>query len=69
MDKLAVWIGPVQVLRDGLPTDYAEAEAAAVMREHDITVRVALGVGEGEAVFWTSDLSHDYVSINADYRT
>lgn len=67
--ELAVWLGPVQVLRGGLPTDYAEEDAAAVMRAHDITVRIALGEGGGEAVFWTSDLSHEYVSINADYRT
>jgi glutamate N-acetyltransferase/amino-acid N-acetyltransferase len=39
------------------------------MRKPEFTITVNLGDGPGEALFWTSDLSHDYVSINADYRT
>jgi glutamate N-acetyltransferase/amino-acid N-acetyltransferase len=39
------------------------------MKQAEITVRVALGRGAAEATVWTCDLSHAYVSINADYRS
>jgi glutamate N-acetyltransferase/amino-acid N-acetyltransferase len=39
------------------------------MKQAEITVRVDLGRGSAEATLWTCDLSHDYVSINADYRS
>jgi glutamate N-acetyltransferase/amino-acid N-acetyltransferase len=39
------------------------------MRGAEITVRVGLGRGEASATLWTCDLSHEYVSINADYRS
>lgn len=68
-DQLCIWIGPVQVLNNGLPAVYEEADAAAVMKARDITIRIRVGDGRGECRFWTSDLSHDYVTINADYRT
>ncbi len=53
----------------GMPTDYAEADAAAVMAAAAITVHLVCGDGPGEAVIWTCDLSYDYVKINGDYRT
>jgi glutamate N-acetyltransferase/amino-acid N-acetyltransferase len=59
----------LQVLAAGQPTDYVEAYAADIFAAHDISVRLQLGEGEGRATVWTCDLSHDYVSINADYRT
>ena len=49
--------------------DYAEADAAAVMKQKDIRIVIKVGEGPGFARFWTSDLTHDYISINADYRT
>jgi glutamate N-acetyltransferase/amino-acid N-acetyltransferase len=39
------------------------------MKQQDITVRVALGRGQAQTTVWTCDFSHDYVSINADYRS
>jgi glutamate N-acetyltransferase/amino-acid N-acetyltransferase len=48
---------------------YEEAEGQRVMKQSEITVRVALGRGAASAHVWTCDLSHDYVSINADYRS
>lgn len=59
----------LQLVDRGQPTDYEEVDAAAIFAQEDIVVRVDLGLGSGEATVWTSDLSHDYVSINADYRT
>lgn len=67
--RVDMWIGDLQVLRQGLPAVYAEADAAARMSGKEITVRIVLGDGPGTCVYWTSDLSHDYVKINADYRT
>jgi glutamate N-acetyltransferase/amino-acid N-acetyltransferase len=46
-----------------------EVQAAAIMQSPSICVTVDCGVGHGEALVWTCDLSHDYISINADYRT
>lgn len=67
--RLCLWIGSVQVLDNGLPATYEEAAAAACMRERDIVIRIRVGDGPGRCRFWTSDLSHDYVRINADYRS
>jgi glutamate N-acetyltransferase/amino-acid N-acetyltransferase len=47
----------------------AEARGTEVLKQKDITVIVDLGLGNGSATVYTSDLSHEYVSINADYRT
>ncbi len=66
---MSVSIEGLTVVRDGCPADYEEARAAELMKRRDLHVRIALSEGPGRAVFWTSDLSHDYVSINADYRS
>lgn len=67
--NLGIWLDAVQVLHEGLPAHYEEAEAAAVLRLPAFTVRVSLGTGPGTCTFWTSDLSYEYIRINADYRT
>jgi glutamate N-acetyltransferase/amino-acid N-acetyltransferase len=48
---------------------YQEADGQRVMKQSEITVRISLNRGSASAVVWTCDLSHDYVSINADYRS
>ncbi len=53
----------------GRHPDYREADGQAVMKQAEITVRVRLGRGDAATTVWTCDLSHDYVSINADYRS
>ena len=55
--------------RGGRHPDYAEAQGQRVMKQAEITVRVDLHRGAASASVWTCDLSHDYVSINADYRS
>lgn len=63
---------PVQLVAGGLPTAYAEADAAAIFAQPEVHVTLDLDAGGtkcGQATVWTCDLSHDYVSINADYRT
>ena len=55
--------------RGGRHPDYQEADGQRVMQQSEITVRVGLGRGTASDTVWTCDLSHDYVSINADYRS
>lgn len=68
-NELRVRLNDVVLCERGLVTDYKEADAAAIMKNKEFQVGISVGDGPGKAVFWTSDLSHDYVSINADYRT
>ncbi|MEO7937563.1 MAG: bifunctional glutamate N-acetyltransferase/amino-acid acetyltransferase ArgJ [Burkholderiaceae bacterium] len=53
----------------GRHPQYQEADGQRVMRQSEITVRVDLGRGDASDTVWTCDLSHDYVTINADYRS
>lgn len=58
------------ICRDGArPQDYDEARASAIMAAAEVTVGIKLGRGDCSERVWTSDLSHDYVRINAEYRT
>lgn len=59
----------LQLLDAGTPTGYAEADAARIFAQPEIDVRIELNLGQGSSTVWTSDFSHEYVSINADYRT
>ena len=57
------------VVHGGRHPVYSEADGQRVMKQAEITVRVGLHRGTAKATVWTCDLSHDYVSINADYRS
>ncbi len=70
VNTLQVYLGDVLVAeKGGRAASYTEAQGAAVMKEADITVRVALNRGSVAATVWTCDFSYDYVKINAEYRT
>ncbi|MEW6764574.1 MAG: bifunctional glutamate N-acetyltransferase/amino-acid acetyltransferase ArgJ [Pseudomonadota bacterium] len=70
VSTVRLWLGPVLVAENGgRHPAYVEAEAAAVMKEADITIRVDLGRGEARETVWTCDFSYDYVKINAEYRS
>jgi glutamate N-acetyltransferase/amino-acid N-acetyltransferase len=56
-------------IHGGRHPDYREEDGQRVMQQSEITVRVVLGRGNASDTVWTCDLSHDYVSINADYRS
>ena len=56
-------------VKGGRNPDYREEDGQRVMKQSEITVRVLLGRGNAADTVWTCDLSHDYVSINADYRS
>lgn len=69
-DRLAVWLGPHLVAREGeRAPDYSEPVVANYMKNGEITIRVDVGIGTGQATVWTCDLTHGYVAINADYRS
>lgn len=68
--RIDLYLDDVLVARQGgRNPDYREEDGQRVMRQAEITVRVLLGRGDARDQVWTCDLSHDYVSINADYRS
>ncbi|MCX7209782.1 MAG: bifunctional glutamate N-acetyltransferase/amino-acid acetyltransferase ArgJ, partial [Burkholderiales bacterium] len=68
--KLNLYLDDVWVAKNGgRNPDYREEQGQRVMQQSEITVRVTLARGTAHATIWTCDLSHDYVSINADYRS
>jgi glutamate N-acetyltransferase/amino-acid N-acetyltransferase len=68
--KLDLYLDDVWVAKaGGRNPDYREEDGQRVMKQAEITVRVKLARGDATATVWTCDLSHDYVSINADYRS
>ena len=70
VEKLELYLDDVLVARrGGRNPEYREADGQRVMKQSEITVRVVLNRGGVSTTLWTCDLSHDYVSINADYRS
>ena len=68
--RIDLYLDDVLVAKNGgRHSDYVEADGQRVMKQSEITVRVALGRGEAVDTVWTCDLSYDYVKINADYRS
>jgi glutamate N-acetyltransferase / amino-acid N-acetyltransferase len=69
-DKLSIWFGPHCVAREGeRAAEYVETTVAAYMKGAELVISIDVGIGNGSATVWTCDLTHDYVSINADYRS
>jgi glutamate N-acetyltransferase/amino-acid N-acetyltransferase len=69
-DNLAIWFGPHCVACEGeRAADYDEKTVASYMKNCELTIRVDVGVGKASATVWTCDLTHGYVTINADYRS
>lgn len=65
-----LWLGDVLVAtKGGRNPDYQEADGQRIMKEPEILVRIALGRGQVSETVYTCDFSHEYVSINADYRS
>jgi glutamate N-acetyltransferase/amino-acid N-acetyltransferase len=70
VNRLNLYLDDVWVAKNGgRHPDYQEEDGQRVMQRQEITIRVILGRGNERATIWTCDLSHDYVSINADYRS
>ena len=70
VEKIDVYLDHVCITRNGgRAADYTEAQGAAIMAQAEITIRIELGRGAHSETLWTTDLSHEYVRINAEYRT
>lgn len=68
--KISLWLGDTLLLEKGEPAEsYTEELGQAEMNKEEITIRISLNVGEAKAHVWTSDLSHEYIKINAEYRS
>ena len=61
--------GKIQIMKDGVGTDYSEEEATKILSEDKVTVIADIKMGEATATAWGCDLTYDYVKINADYRS
>lgn len=69
-DRLAIWLGDILVAKNGeAAPSYREKDGAAYMKRPEIVITVDVGAGRDSATIWTCDLTHDYVAINADYRS
>ncbi|MFZ4540507.1 MAG: bifunctional glutamate N-acetyltransferase/amino-acid acetyltransferase ArgJ [Rickettsiales bacterium] len=69
-DKLSVAMGGIVIAADGERVEgYEEAPVTAHMKTRDIRIDVNIGLGQGEAMVWSCDLTHGYIDINADYRS
>ena len=65
-----VFLGDVCIAqKGGRAATYTEAQGAEVMSKEEIGIRIELGRGHCSETIWTTDLSHEYVKINAEYRT
>ncbi len=61
--------GKIQIYKDGVAADYSEEEATKILSEEEVTVLADMKMGDAEATAWGCDLTHEYVTINADYRS
>ncbi len=69
-DRLAIRFGDTLVAAGGMVVpDYDEAPVAAHLKGQEVRIGVDIGLGDGGATVWTCDLTHGYISINADYRS
>lgn len=70
VEKIDVYLDEVCITRNGgRAAEYTEEQGARVMAQAEITIRIELGRGDISETIWTTDLSHEYVRINAEYRT
>ncbi len=69
-DKISIYFGEYEVARKGeISPLYCEKTLAKYMKNSEIDIKVDVGMGDKSATIYASDLTHDYVSINADYRS
>ena len=68
-DKVNIFIGDVQVAQNGMGLEFDEAKATEMLKQKKVNILVKFNIGNEEATAWGCDLTYDYVSINADYRS
>jgi len=70
INKVNIFLNDVCIISNGeRAANYSEEQGQAVMQLTEITITIDLQKGNESETVWTTDLSHDYISINADYRT
>ena len=70
ISKLSLWLGETELIKAGQPVEtYTEQAGQLEMDKQEITITIDLDHGQSSTTVWTSDLSHDYVTINAEYRS
>ncbi|MFG1497681.1 bifunctional glutamate N-acetyltransferase/amino-acid acetyltransferase ArgJ [Saccharospirillum sp. HFRX-1] len=70
VSQIDIWLDDVQIVTQGeRAADYTEAAGSKVMQQEELTIRVVLGRGDVADRVWTTDLSYEYIRINAEYRT
>jgi glutamate N-acetyltransferase / amino-acid N-acetyltransferase len=67
--ETSVWLQGVRVCRNGLAARYHEESLAAKLKADEVSIRIQVGAGSGEARFWTCDFTEGYIRINGSYRT
>lgn len=69
-ERIDIWFGELRICRDGgRAAEFDEAAAHAYLQQREFSIRIQLNQGMGRCVFWTTDLTHEYIHINADYST
>jgi glutamate N-acetyltransferase/amino-acid N-acetyltransferase len=70
LEAIGIWLDEVKIVERGArAASYTEEQGQRVLKQEAFTIRVSLGRGKASERLWTCDFSHDYVSINADYRS
>ena len=70
IDRVSIWLGDTAIVGCGQPAvGYTEEAGQKVMNQEEILIKISLGAGSCTEEIWTTDLSHEYVKINAEYRT
>jgi glutamate N-acetyltransferase/amino-acid N-acetyltransferase len=68
--RIDIWFGKLAICRDGgRAPDFDEAAAHAYVAQAEFSISIQLHQGPGSCIFWTTDLTHEYIHINADYST
>jgi glutamate N-acetyltransferase / amino-acid N-acetyltransferase len=69
-ERIDIWFGALRICRDGgRAAEFDEAAAHAYLKQPEFSIAIQLNQGQGSCVFWTTDLTAEYVHINADYST
>lgn len=68
-ERLRVWLGELELFRQGRPYDVNEARAKEILAQPEVQITLDLQMGQAEVTVWTCDLTHRYIDINAHYRT
>ena len=69
-ERIDIWFGEMRICRNGgRAAEFDEAAAHAYLQQPEFSITIQLNQGSGTCVFWTTDLTHEYIHINADYST